>query len=130
MARVPWYRFPVFVSLIKLLGFRVELRRKNLHNTQPDMPIKGDPDKVDPQPTQRQRQARTVEGTHNDLGVPKMGSAGQRFGRNVPLADAVPDPNTEDPNPRVVSNRLLARTGLCAAEAAEPAFFRQLPCWR
>ena len=115
MARVPWYRFPVFVSLIKLLGFRVELRRKNLHNTQPDMPIQGDPDKVDPQPTERQRQARTVEGTHNDLGVPKMGSAGQRFGRNVPLADAGPDPNIEDPNPRVVSNRLLARTDFVPA---------------
>ena len=115
MARVPWYRFPVFVSLIKLLGFRIELRRRNLHNTQPDMPIKGDPDKVDPQPTERQRQARTVEGTHNDLGVPKMGSAGQRFGRNIPLADAGPDPNIEDPNPRVVSNRLLARTDFVPA---------------
>ncbi len=100
MARIPWYRFPVFVSLLKLFRFRVELRSKNLHSTQPDMPVSGDPEKADPPATPRQIQARTVLGTHNDLGVPKMGSAGQRFGRNVPLVDAVPDPNMDDPNPR------------------------------
>ena len=109
MARVPWYRFPVFVSLLKLGGFRVQLRRENLQNTQPDMPIKGDPDKADPPATARQKEARTVSGSHNDLGVPKMGSMGQRFGRNIPLEEAGPDPNIDDPNPRVVSNRLLAR---------------------
>ena len=109
MARVPWYRRPVFVSLLKLFRFREELRERNLHNTQPDMPISGDPETADPPATPRQISARTVLGTHNDLGVPQMGSAGQRFGRNVPLVDAVPDPHLDDPNPRVVSNRLLAR---------------------
>ncbi|TDI24987.1 MAG: peroxidase [Acidobacteria bacterium] len=109
MARIPWYRFPVFVSLLKLFRFRIELRSKNLHSTQPDMPVSGDPEKADPPATPRQIRARTVLGTYNDLGVPQMGSAGQRFGRNVPLADAVPDPHMDDPNPRVISNRLLAR---------------------
>lgn len=109
MARVPWYRFPVLVSLLKILGFRIELRQKNLVSTQPDMPVSGDPDKTSPPATQRQKEARSVSGSHNDLGVPKMGSVGQRFGRNIPLADAGPDPSIDDPNPRVVSNRLLAR---------------------
>ena len=75
MARVPWYEFPVLVSLLKLFRFRQELRRENLHNTQPDMPTSGDPENADPPPTLRQMRARTVLGTHNDLGVPKMGSA-------------------------------------------------------
>ena len=109
MARVPWYRLPIFVSLLKLFGFRLELRRENLHNTQPDMPISGDPEDANPPATLRQLRVRTVLGTHNDLGVPRMGSAGQRFGRNVPLADARPDARMDDPNPRVISNRLLAR---------------------
>ena len=115
MARVPWYRFPVFVSLLKLLRFRLELRNENLHNTQPDMPTSGDPETTDPPPTLRQMRVRTVSGTHNDLGVPQMGAAGQRFGRNVPLADAGPDPHLDDPNPRVISNRLLARSDFVPA---------------
>ena len=109
MARIPWYRFPVIISVLKLFPLRAELRKKNLVNTQPDMPHSGEPENVEPSPTLRQMRARTVVGTHNDLGVPKMGSAGQRFGRNVPLVDAVPDPHMDDPNPRVISNRLLAR---------------------
>jgi hypothetical protein len=33
----------------------------------------------------RRLTARTADGTYNDLGSPAMGSAGSRFGRNVPL---------------------------------------------
>ena len=34
---------------------------------------------------------RTSDGTYNDLKCPRMGSAGMRFGRNVPLSEAFPD---------------------------------------
>ena len=43
------------------------------------------------------RQARTLDGTYNDLHFPKMGAAGRRFGRNVPLDETFPDaPNLHD----------------------------------
>ncbi len=108
---VPWYRRPLAVALLKLLRFRNRLRRENLHNTQPDMPVTGDPATAVPPATERQKRARTVLGTHNDLGVPDMGKTGARFGRNIPLSEAFPNTATLlDANPRVISNRLLART--------------------
>ena len=43
--------------------------------------------------------------------VPRMGSAGMRFGRNVPLSETFPDTaNLLTPNPRTVSLELLTRT--------------------
>ena len=48
---------------------------------------------------------------------PRMGSAGTRFGRNVPLRYAYPEPEPDimQPNPRVISRELLTR------ETFEPA---------
>ena len=47
---------------------------------------------------------------YNDLSDPHMGSVGARFGRNVPLERAVPQNHLLlDPNPRVISEVLLAR---------------------
>ena len=54
---------------------------------------------------------RTSDGTYNDLKCPRMGSAGMRFGRNVPLSEAFPDTaNLLTPSPRQVSLELLTRT--------------------
>ena len=54
---------------------------------------------------------RTNDGTYNDLRCPRMGSAGVRFGRNVPLSETFPDTaNLMNPNPRTVSLELLTRT--------------------
>src|SRR5205807_5071585 len=55
--------------------------------------------------------ARTLDGTYNDLEEPLMGALGSRFGRNVPLADAVPDPDhlLLDPSPRRISLELMTR---------------------
>jgi len=67
--------------------------------------------------------ARTADGTYNDLNKPRMGSAGTRFGRNVPLDRTFPDRVTQ-PSPRVVSRELLTRetflpaTGLNVLAAA------------
>ena len=55
--------------------------------------------------------ARTSDGMYNDLTCPRMGSAGMRFGRNVPLSETFPDTaNLMNPNPRRVSLELLTRT--------------------
>ena len=54
---------------------------------------------------------RTADGTYNDLKCPRMGSAGIRFGRNVPLEETFPDTtNLMTPSPRRVSRELLTRT--------------------
>ena len=52
-----------------------------------------------------------INGTYNDLDDPLMGSLGSRFGRNVPLEHTYPDDPKRllDPNPRLISRRLLTR---------------------
>jgi hypothetical protein len=57
------------------------------------------------------RAARTADGSCNDLGGnPLMGAVGTRFGRNVPNGAAYPDESSLlDPNPRLVSAKLLRR---------------------
>ena len=58
----------------------------------------------------RMQGARSADGTYNDMDFPDMGSAGARFGRNVPLERTLVDPDgVLRPNPREVSLRLLAR---------------------
>jgi hypothetical protein len=54
---------------------------------------------------------RTADGTQNDLHDPTMGSAGTRFGRNVPLQSGFPESKSAilSPNPRVISRELLTR---------------------
>ena len=62
------------------------------------------------EPTEEVKRARTPEGKWNDLSDPWMGSKGSGFGRNVPLAKTVTDTKRLlDPDPRVVSRRLMAR---------------------
>ena len=101
-----WYDLPRPVAGIKLFRDRDKLREKNLYDTEEPpletstMPHGGDAYNV-----------RTSDGTHNDLKCPRMGSAGLRFGRNVPLSEAFPDTaNLLTPSPRVVSRELLTRT--------------------
>src|SRR3954470_11536092 len=91
-----WYNLPRPASGIKLYRIREELREKNLFDTEEPplessaVPVAGDAHNV-----------RTTDGTYNDLKCPRMGSAGMRFGRNVPLAEAFPDiPNLMNPSPR------------------------------
>ena len=85
---------------------RDELRAKNLHDTE-DPPL----EKSDGSSPGEVRGLRTNDGTYNDLGCPRMGSAGVRFGRNFPLNETFPDTaNLMTPNPRTVSLELLTRT--------------------
>jgi hypothetical protein len=101
-----WYELPDIIAGPKLLQGRNELREKNLHDTE-DPPLERSPESAPGDA----RNWRTSDGTYNDLACPRMGSAGMRFGRNVPLSETFPDTaNMMNPSPRRVSLELLTRT--------------------
>lgn len=105
----PWHKFPTPIALIKLLRFRNKLREENLHNTA-QLPTKNDVESPLPLPGDRHLVVRTADGSFNDLEDPKMGMAGTRFGRNVPLKNVYPNQeNLLNPNPRIISRKLLTR---------------------
>jgi Animal haem peroxidase len=103
--RVGWDRLPKPIGVVTLVGLRTRLRERNLYDTgrgaTPDPASNGG----------RHREARTVDGTFNDLQTPTMGAIGARFGRNVPLDRTFPEPEPAllEPNPRTVSRELLTR---------------------
>jgi hypothetical protein len=103
-----WTRLPAFLALPILSVIRRRQRRENLHDTS-TVEASGFPQL--PAPTPRQQRARTIDGAYNDLSTPAMGAAGTRFGRNVPLTEAIPDsgPTLLTPSPRTVSLELLTR---------------------
>ena len=99
-----WFRWPFTVAIAIILGHRDNLREKNLTDTETAPPDA-------PEPQGDFVGARTVTGSHTDLGQPWMGMAGTRFGRNVALKASFGETGARlmDPSPRLVSNRLLAR---------------------
>ncbi len=100
-----WYDLPRPVAGIRLFQIREELRKKNLHDAEePPLESSTAP------PAGEAYNVRTSDGTYNDLTCPRMGSAGMRFGRNVPLSETFPDTaNLLTPSPRQVSLELLTR---------------------
>lgn len=103
--RIPWYRMPFVLAVVNLVALQRDLRRANLHTS-------SDPTLKAPEPGNRDvRTMRTADGSYNDLASPEMGMAGARFGRNVKLKHAYGEQADTllKPNPRVVSNELLAR---------------------
>src|SRR5687767_8235475 len=87
-SRRPWYKLPRVLAMPRLIEIRNELREKNLHDTEePPLQRQAVPPDLDP----KLREERTIDGTHNDLNYPQMGSCGRRFGRNVPLEHVYPD---------------------------------------
>src|SRR5215207_2200668 len=101
-----WHRLPVPLGLLTLVGLRIRLRESNLHDTS-----SGATDVPSPEGS-RHLTTRTVDGTFNDLQNPRMGSAGTRFGRNVPVDLTYPENEWAllRPNPRTVSRELLTPT--------------------
>ena len=99
-----WHKLPVPLGLLTLVGLRMRLRESNLHDTSSAM-------KPSPPEGGRHLSARTVDGTYNDLEDPAMGSAGTRFGRNVPVELTYPENEWAllRPSPRTVSRELLTR---------------------
>ncbi|HAX85035.1 MAG TPA: peroxidase [Cyanobacteria bacterium UBA11370] len=109
MFTIPWYKLFTPLALLKLIQFRNKLREKNLHDTS-QLPNKDELPKPVPSADNRHLVSRTADGSFNDLEHPEMGMVGTRLGRNVPLKDAKFDEtNLLKPNPRVVSQVLLAR---------------------
>jgi Animal haem peroxidase len=101
-----WFNLPRPKMGIRLFQLRDELREKNLHDTE-EPPLQN----AAAPPTGDAYNVRTSDGTYNDVKCPRMGSAGIRFGRNVPLSEAFPDTaNLLNPSPRRVSLELMTRT--------------------
>jgi hypothetical protein len=105
--RIGWDKLPLPLGLLTLIGLRDVLRAQNLYDTSPGL-LSTPP--ANPEPESHYLTARTADGTYNDLTQPLMGSAGTRFGRNVPPKNTFPDTATVlEPNPRTISTTLLAR---------------------
>ncbi|KAH7093757.1 heme peroxidase [Paraphoma chrysanthemicola] len=107
---VPWHKLPTIIGVLNLSAFRYELRQKNLHDVYPSpdyQGVSGCPQMVD----EEFLHTRHSDGLFNDLGAPKMGCAGMRFGRNVPREFTTRPSNEElmSPNPRQISEELLKR---------------------
>jgi hypothetical protein len=104
-----WHRLPLAVSLAVLIGLRNILRQRNLYDTTQEPSIDMPP--LDP-PNARYLTARSPDGSYNDLHSPRMGMAGSRFGRNVPIAHTYPEGEAGilSPSPRSVSLELMTRT--------------------
>ncbi len=105
-SRYGWDRLPGVLGILSLLGIRLRLQADNLHDA--GTPAGAAP----PRPWDRRYlTARTLDGTYNDPSKPLMGSAGARFGRNIPLERTHPEelPRLLEPNPRVISQELMTR---------------------
>jgi hypothetical protein len=107
---IDWHKLPTWFAVFNLLALRYELREKNLHDTSPDADFQGSEAKC-PMKDSKFMASRDSDGLYNDLKQPKMGCAGMRFGRNVPRKHTKPPTEKEllTPNPRVISERILAR---------------------
>lgn len=107
---IAWHKLPSFVGVINLLALRIELRSKNLHDVYPSEESQGTSSTV-PLEHSRYLTARNTDGKFNSLEQPLMGCAGMRFGRNVErkYTEAPTDEELLTPNPRLVSEKLLAR---------------------
>ncbi|MDQ6713009.1 MAG: heme peroxidase [Candidatus Dormibacteraeota bacterium] len=107
-----WHRLPLPLALAVLEGIRMRMRHQNLYDPASAAYASEMTPPAPPAPQDdRYRTARTADGTYNDLRDPAMGSVEMRFGRNVPLAQTYPQAGTDlmEPNPRTISNELLAR---------------------
>jgi hypothetical protein len=106
--RIGWDKLPLPLGLAVLAGVRNVLRRSNLFDTRTIPAVDTPP--IGP-PSPRHATQRTVDGTYNDLNDPAMGMARARFGRNIPLDKAWPEPTPAimEPSPREVSRVLLTR---------------------
>jgi Animal haem peroxidase len=101
---VRWYRLPRFIAAINIAVFRDRLREYNLYHT-------GYGIRSSPKWNAGSERWRSADGSFNSLEQSRMGMAGTRFGRNIPLPEAVPDGDHAllDPSPRLISRELLAR---------------------
>src|SRR5262245_44838631 len=114
-AVVHWHRLPRYFGAVNLIAFLVVLRQKDVNRTRgPDVPARltANPDDSSANPdsvatrtfNSADLSSRAWDGRYNDLNDANMGAAHSRFGRNVPLSRAFPEPEDGglmEPSPRV-----------------------------
>ncbi|MEQ1876531.1 MAG: peroxidase family protein [Bdellovibrionia bacterium] len=108
-----WYRRGLlWMATFELGDIQKRLHKENLVDTYESFPTGG------PECGAETRTARKADGTCNDLEKPLMGSAQTLFGRNIELAKTVGEDEVQmlNPNPRLVSEKLLARREFQPAE--------------
>lgn len=106
----PWHKLPGFIGAFNLAFLRLELRQFNLYDGYASPQTQGN-SAEHPLTDERYRGARHSDGKFNDLDKPLMGCRGMRFGRNFPR-ELTPKPTDEGlmtPNPRMISDRFMAR---------------------
>jgi hypothetical protein len=106
---IPWHALPVSFGLANLYAFRTVLRRENLHDTEDRESLPSVNPTPPVAPARESAAYRHPEGLNNDFSEPRMGAAGARFGRNVPLDRVVKNPRLLEPNPLAVSRELMTR---------------------
>jgi Animal haem peroxidase len=104
--RRQWHQLPFPISLLNLLSLRLDLRDKNLFDTDKKLQEHGTEE-----PPPEALTARRPDGMWNDLDDPDMGSQGATFSRNINPRRIKPEkpPRLYDPNPREVSLELMTR---------------------
>jgi hypothetical protein len=114
-----WDRLRVFPALLTLLGLRMRLRRENLFDTT-GVTVGWGPER----PVPSRRLTRSIDGAETDPHHPGMGAAGSRFGHNFPpdQLDSTDRSRVMTPNPRTVSNELLARRAFVPATGLNMLF--------
>ena len=120
-----WWKLPLIPAILKLAKYREILFKNNIHDSYQRTP-KGNSalncwDPVIGQYTnvrcsEDKINARTIDGTCNDLESPVMGSVYYRLGRNVPLEYATTDRKILWPNPRKISKTLMKRNEFVPAK--------------
>lgn len=107
-----WYKRRYLVGVLILAHMREKLNRDNLKNTYPSGSLMGF-QRPGQSPPPGVANFRTANGTWNNLSDPMEGAAGTRFHRNVnnDVIRAESGDPLMDPNPRLISRKLLAREG-------------------
>jgi hypothetical protein len=103
-----WYAKKSWHGILNLAFMRDKLNSRNLTTTYPAGSKIGFQNDALSQP-EGVEQYRTADGSWNNLDSPKEGAAHTRFLRNVTPEVAKPDADLLEPNPRLISRKLLTR---------------------
>lgn len=107
-----WDALPLPLGLLTFIGMREALRNENFYPTVDRTQAESGKEQLASfEPRARALNARTPDGSFNNLACPMTGRAGTRFARNFPPASTFPEVDSEllTPNPRTVSRMLLTR---------------------